>query len=57
MKKIISKFSKKLLSKQQLKTVKGGTPYCFCDGPGGAYVACPQGYSPGSQVPQGVGDC
>lgn len=32
MKKLISKFSEKLLSKQQLKTVKGGTPYCFCHG-------------------------
>lgn len=32
MKKLISKFSDKLLSKQQLKTVKGGAQYCFCSG-------------------------
>ncbi len=30
MKKIISKFSDKLLSKQKLKTVMGGTCYCNC---------------------------
>lgn len=35
MKKLISKFSDKLLSNQQLKTVKGGTQYCNCgDGAG-----------------------
>lgn len=57
MKNIISKFSDKLLSKQQLKTVKGGaTPYCFCIS-SGAYIDCPWGYGPGGQVPQGVGDC
>ncbi|WP_422080693.1 hypothetical protein [Ulvibacterium sp.] len=47
MKKIISKFSDKLLSKQQLKTVKGGTPYCFYNG---SPVDCPPGCSPGSQL-------
>ncbi|WP_282162918.1 hypothetical protein [Ulvibacterium marinum] len=57
MKKLISKFSDKLLSKQQLKAVKGGsTPYCFCVG-SGIFVACPWGYTHGSQVPSGVGDC
>ncbi len=32
MKKLISQFSDRLLSKEQLKTVKGGTQYCTCDG-------------------------
>ena len=32
MKKLISKFSDKLLSNQQLKTVKGGNYYCTCAG-------------------------
>lgn len=33
MKKIILKLSDKLLSNQQLKSIKGGgTPYCFCNG-------------------------
>ncbi len=48
MKKIISKLSDKLLSKEQLKTVKGGTPYCFCCG---SPVACPPGYPPGGEAP------
>lgn len=37
MKKLISNFSDKLLSNQQLKTVKGSGYYCFCGG-GGAPV-------------------
>ncbi|WP_158594721.1 hypothetical protein [Ulvibacterium marinum] len=57
MKKLISKFSDKLLSKEHLKIVKGGaTPYCFCVG-SSAYVACPPGYGPGGHVPSGVGGC
>ncbi len=48
MKKMISKFTDKLLSNQQLKTVKGGTPYCFCNG---SPVNC------GSQVPPGSQWC
>lgn len=46
MKKLISIFSDKLLTKQQLKTVKGGTPYCFCDG---SPVNCGPGSPPGSE--------
>ncbi len=56
MKKILSKFSDKLLEDQQLKTVKGGaTPYCFCLS--GQPVACPPGYALGSHLPPGVGGC
>ncbi len=40
MKNLISKFSDKLLSNQQLRTVKGGNYYCLCaSGGGGAPVA------------------
>ena len=55
MKKIVSKFSEKMLSKQQLKTIKGGTPYCFCLG--GSPVQCPIGYCCGATLPYGVGPC
>lgn len=48
MKNLISKFSDKLLSNEQIKTIKGGaTPYCFCNG---AQVNCPPGARPGSQL-------
>jgi hypothetical protein len=55
MKNLILKFSDKLLTNQQLKTVKGGsTPYCFCRG---AQVNCPYGYAPGSQLPTNTSHC
>ncbi|WP_425236686.1 hypothetical protein [Ulvibacterium sp.] len=57
MKKIISKFSDKLLSKQQLKTVKGGaTPYCFCLNPH-TPVNCPPGVPFGTVLQPGQGGC
>lgn len=49
MKKLISKFSNKLLSNQQLKTVKGGITYCFCNG---NPIACAPNGLPG---PSGYG--
>ncbi len=49
MKKIVSKFSDNLLSKERLKTVKGGgTPYCFC---GSSPVNCPPGWCCGGPLP------
>jgi len=45
MKKLISKFSDKLLSNASLRAVKGaGVPYCYCDG---SPVDCPSGVSGG----------
>ncbi|NJB70330.1 natural product precursor [Saonia flava] len=52
---MISKFSDKLLSNQQLKTVKGGsTPYCFCYG---SPVNCPPGETGGSPLPPNSPGC
>lgn len=61
MKKLISKFSDKLLSNASLRAVKGaGVPYCFCNGspvdcpPGetGGGNGCPTPYpAPGWKVP------
>ncbi|GAB5472950.1 MAG: hypothetical protein Mars2KO_10490 [Maribacter sp.] len=51
MKNLISKFSQKLLSNQQLKSVKGGcggTPYCFCQD--GSPVRCPHPNMCGGKV-------
>lgn len=40
MKKIVEKFANSLLSKEQMKSVKGGTTYCNC---GGTIIGVPDG--------------
>lgn len=39
MKKLMSSFADKLLSNQQLRTVKGGNYYCTCGNGGGPFNA------------------
>lgn len=52
MKRLISKFSDKLLSNASLRAVKGaGIPYCFCDG---SPVDCPSGVSGGGDACPGT---